>query len=414
MGGLSKVGESGRGMKRAWHGGFRQSWALAAACLALQAGPAGAVEDAAPAIDGAAVVERLEPEIARAMVEGQIPSLTLALVSDRSVLYTGAWGYSNLWAHTPAVPGTVYLIGSTFKTLSTAALLQLEEQGKFDLDDPVNRYLDEITIRGEDATRPVTFRHLLSHVSGMPAAFGPHEVWGDTVPPPLQDYLQNELRVEQPPEQAVVYSNMAFALVAQLVERLSGTPYERYVQEKIFAPLGMTSTVFEPTPEIEERLAVPYVVDAQSGRPVATARLKADVWPAGIVYGTAQDLGHWLMAVLAGGSYGGQRLLEEATVAATLNRQYDRFAGPMHSDWGGDTAGYGLTWWTSRKQGERHFAHSGSVPGFTAFMEGNADRRVGIVILSNGHRVHPQLMRLADLAIRLMSESAATVEETRP
>ena len=88
----------------------------------------------------------------------------------------------------------------------------------------------------------------------------------------------------------------------------------------------------------------------------------------------------------------------------SLERQYDQFAGPMHSGWGGETAGYGLTWWTSLEGGERHFAHSGSVPGYTAFLQGNADRRVGIAILTNGHRAHPHLVRLAGEAVRVMAE----------
>jgi CubicO group peptidase (beta-lactamase class C family) len=76
---------------------------------------------------------------------------------------------SNLWARTPAAPNTVYLIGSTFKAMSTIALLQQMEQGKFKLDDRVNDYLTDFKIQGEDPQHPVTFRHLLTHTSGCPA-----------------------------------------------------------------------------------------------------------------------------------------------------------------------------------------------------------------------------------------------------
>src|SRR5579862_8409882 len=89
------------------------------------------------------LVPDLEPEIQRTMMEGKIPSITVALISGDRVIWTGAYGYANLWARTPAVPSSVYLIGSTFKAMSTIALLEQMEQGKFKLDDKVSDYLSE-------------------------------------------------------------------------------------------------------------------------------------------------------------------------------------------------------------------------------------------------------------------------------
>lgn len=359
----------------------------------------------AQGVDLERAVPRLETEIERVLIQGRIPSCTIALVNRDATLWSGAYGTSNLWARTPATTDTVYLIGSIFKTMSTAAVLQLVESGRLELDAPLDGYLGELEIRGENPEHPVTLRHLLTHTSGLPAAFGGHEVWGDSVPAPLEETLRTSLAVSVPPETDVVYSNLAYTLLAYVVERVSGVPFRDYMREQVLDPLGMTSTVFRPTPEIAERLAVPYVVDPESRRPVATARLKADVWPAGIVYGTVADLARWLRAVLRGGELDGVRVLREESVVASLERQYDQFAGPMHAGWGNDTAGYGLTWWTARKDGDRHFAHSGSVPGYTAFVEGDYDAGVGVVILSNGHAAHAHLIRLADMALRLLRQA---------
>src|SRR5256712_6505774 len=232
------------------------------------------------------VVAELEPEIQRTLLAGNIPSVSIALISGNQVIWSGAYGYSNLWARIPATPNTVYLIGSTFKAMSTIALLQQMEQGKFKLDDRVNDYLTDFKIQGEDPQHPITFRHLLTHTSGLPADFGPFPVWGDTVPPSLEEYLRKSLKVTKPPLTSVTYSNMAFTLVAYLVQRFSGMPYKQYIQEHIFTPLEMTSTAFEPRPNMEERLAIPYTVDEKTGTRVGTARLKSSVWPAGIVYVT--------------------------------------------------------------------------------------------------------------------------------
>ena len=320
----------------------------------------------------ARVVARLEPEVRRAMLDGNIPSITLALSNREGEMWSGAWGVSNLWARTPASTQTIYLIGSTFKAQSTVALLQQMEQGKFSLDDRVSDYLPDLEIRGERAGYHVTFRHLLTHTSGMPVDFGPHLVWGETAPLMLSEYLQDSLRVETPPLSGVVYSNMAYSLVAHLVQEFSGVPYKEYVRQNVWSPLGMLDTEFDISPEMEERLAVPYVPDDATGRNVATFRLKANVWPAGIVYGTIHDQARWVSFNLGDGIAGGQEVLKPETIGAMQTLQFPDMAG--------------------------------SLPGYTAFVMGNRARGHGVSFLTNGNSAHPHLVRLSNLAIDLMAE----------
>jgi CubicO group peptidase (beta-lactamase class C family) len=354
------------------------------------------------------VVADLEPEIQRALIAGNIPSASIALVAGDRVIWTGAYGYSNLWARTPATPSTVYLVGSTFKAMSTIALLQQMEQGKFKLDDRVNDYLTDFKIQNEDPQHPVTFRHLLTHTSGLPGAFGPFPVWGDTVPPSLDEYLRTSLKVTKPPMTSVVYSNLAYTLVAYLVQKFSGVPYKQYVLEHVFKPLEMTSTAFEPTPDMDERLAIPYTVDEKTRSQTATVRLKAAVWPAGIVYGTVLNQANWLITNLNGGVFKGKRLISEQILEQMFTRQYDQFKGGIEGIWGNDTAGFGLTWWVQVRDGDRYFAHSGSVPGYTAFLLGNRDRKLGFAIMTNGNSAHPHLFKLADRAIDLLKKYTST------
>jgi len=358
------------------------------------------------------VIADLEPDIQRTLVEGKIPSAAIALIAGDRVIWTGAYGYANLWARTPATPSTVYLIGSTFKAMSTVALLQQMEQGKFKLDDRVNDYLTDFKIQNEDPQHPVTFRHLLTHTSGLPADFGPFPVWGDTSPPPLEEYLRKSLKVAKPPMTSVVYSNMAYTLIGYLVQKFSGVPYKQYIQEHVFTPLEMTSTAFEPRPDMDERLSVPYIVDEKTGGQVPTVRLKASVWPAGLVYGTVLNQANWLIANLNGGDFKGKPLIREQTFEQMLTRQYDQFKGPIEGLWGNETAGFGLTWWVQVRDGDHYFAHSGSVPGYTAFLLGNRDRKLGFAILTNGNRAHPHLIKLADRAIDLL-KSYSTAENTK-
>ena len=350
------------------------------------------------------VVAELEPEIQRALVEGKIPSASIALISGDKVIWTNAYGYSNLWARTPATPSTTYVIGSTFKAMSTVALLQQMEQGKFKLDDRVNDYLTEFKIQNEDPKNPVTFRHLLTHTSGLPGGFGAFPVWGDTVPPTLEEYLSKALVISKPTGSEVIYSNPAYTLVGYLVQKFSGVPYKKYVQDNIFTPLEMNNTAFEPTPAMDERMSEPYTVDEKTGSQVPAVRVKASVWPAGMVYGNVYDQSNWMILNLNNGVFKGKRIISENTMEQMFTRQYDKFKGGIEGIWGNETAGFGLTWWSQVRDGDRYFAHSGSLSGYTSFLLGNRDRKFGFAILTNGNRAHPHLFKLADRAMDLMKK----------
>jgi CubicO group peptidase (beta-lactamase class C family) len=365
-------------------------------------------------IDVNKVAADLEPEIRRAMIEGNIPSATVALVSGDKVIWTGSYGESNLWARTPATTNTVYLIGSTFKAMSTVALLQQMEKGKFKLDDPVNDYLTEFKIQNDDPKNPVRFRHLLTHTSGLDGDFGAVPVWSNNAPPELVEYLRTKLKVAKPPMTEVHYSNPAFTLIGYLVEKFSGVPYRQYIQENIFKPLEMTSTAFDPTPEMDERLSVPYVVDEKTHRQTPAVRIKAAVFPAGIVYGTILDQSNWLIANLNNGVFKGRRIISEATLNQMFTRQFDQFKPGIEGIWGNETSGFGLTWWAQVRDGDRYFAHSGSLAGYTAFLLGNRDRKLGFAILTNGNRAHPHLFKLADRSMEIMKKYSGAGQVALP
>jgi CubicO group peptidase (beta-lactamase class C family) len=349
------------------------------------------------------LAHRIQQLAGTAMREARIPSMTVAVVRGNRLVLSQGFGQSNLWAKTPAAPETVYVIGSTFKAMSAFALLQLVDAGKLRLDDPVDRYLGGVTIRGEFSSQPITFRHILTHTSGLPTAFGPHPVWGDSVPEPLLSFLRGGvLKAGRPPLVQFEYSNLGFTLLAYLVQNITGTEFRRHVRENIFKPLEMTDTDFEPRPGMVERLAMPYVPDPKTGRQTAVAWTKADAWPAGVVYGTVQDLANWLIVNLNGGEFRGRRLLRPETLAEMHRRQYEKFGGPTDYGFGNETTGYGLAWLTSVKAGEHYFAHSGSVAGYTAFLVGNLNRRTGCAVLTNGHKAHRQIAKMAEEILALL------------
>lgn len=389
------------------------------------------------------VLAELEPEIARAMTDGRIPSLTMALTAGDEILWSRGFGSANLRTRTPATPETVYIIASTLKPMIATVVMQLVEEGLIGLDDPVSPHLGDLAIRGEDPSTPITVRHLLTHTSGLRGGFSAVPVWADTVPMPMDTFLRERLVVEGPPGEAVRYSNPGFTVLGRLIEELTGSPLQEEVRARIWEPLGMTSTAFAPTPVMEEVLAVPYRPDPETGAQMPIARVRFAEWPAGGAWGTVLDQARWVAASLAlthpvsaaaddgsgeegdngvglGTGDGAGQGADEGAHGAAVRRPEGRllspetarlmqtlnspdFTGPMAGGWGGAGAGYGLAWWTATLNGDRYIAHSGSVGGYTAFTHGNVDRRLGVAILTNGQRAHPHLVRLSLLATELMA-----------
>jgi CubicO group peptidase (beta-lactamase class C family) len=354
-------------------------------------------------IDVKRLTADLEPICRRAMAKGNIPSATVALVADDVVIWTRAEGRSNIRAQTRADIDTVYLIGSIFKPMSAIALLQLMEKKSVGLDDPVYRYLD-FKIGGDITENPVTFRHLLTHTSGVNGDLGVVPVWSNTAPLPLEDFVRTSLSVKSLPLSKVEYSDTGFALIGYLIQRLSGVEFKQYMHQHVFEPLEMSSMVFEPTPEIEERLSMPYVVDPTSGRQVPEQRVKLAAYPAGVVYGTVLDLANFLIVTLNNGTFKGKRAISETLIDQMFTCQYDQFRGGIEGMWGNETAGFGLAWWVQQRDGENYFAHSGSLPGYTAFLLGNRDQKIGFAVMTNGNEAHQHLFELGDHAIDLMKK----------
>lgn len=353
-------------------------------------------------VDDAGIAAVLDPEIEKEMKTGRIPSLVMVLISGDRMVWTRSAGLANIRVKTPAACDTVYVIGSTFKTMSTMALLQLMEKGKFKLDDQVNNYLTEFKIENENKRYPVTFRRLLTHTSGLPTDFGRYPVWGDEGPKNIGDYLKGSLKLSRRTGSRVLYSNIAYTLVAYLVEKFSGVPFKEYMQKNIFEPLEMNDTAFEPRPDMAERLAIPYMPVSRRGVFLPVDWAKADVWPAGVVYGTAIDQARWLTAIINGGVYKGRRLLGAAAFREMMTKQYEKFSGPINSGWLNESTGFGLTWWISKQNGQTIVAHSGSINGYTAFLAGNLDRKIGVALVTNGHKAHRHLYPLALKALALL------------
>lgn len=239
----------------------------------------------------------------------------VAVVKDGELLAARGYGYADLERRTPVIPEkTLFATGSSGKLFTWAAVLQLVEQGRLDLDADVNAYLGSLEPR-VPATfpEPVTLRHLLSHTAGFdnqPGIFArrPEEL----VSAELYMVGHMPARVRAPGELAA-YSNYGTSLAGVLVEEVTHTPIERYLEQQLFAPLGMDSTTLrQPLPDaLAARAATGYTYadGAFQVAPPHYVRLTA----AGASYSTVTDVARFLRALLQDGRFGEAQIFSEAT-----------------------------------------------------------------------------------------------------
>ncbi len=250
-----------------------------------------------------------------------VAGASVLVMKDGNVLLQKGYGYADLKSKKPVDPATtIFRLASISKLFTWISVMQLEEQGKLDLDTDVNRYLD-FQIRPAFG-RPVTLRNLMTHTGGF------EEVLDDIIltDPKQAVSLRDDLMHNQPmrlfpPGEIPAYSNYGVGLASYIVERVSGESFEQYVQQHIFSPLGMThSSFYQP---LEKRLEYS---DSQGYRGDTTKPpVGFEIFNpvgAGGVSSSAGDMGRFGQALLNGGELDGQRILKAETLAQMWTPQF--------------------------------------------------------------------------------------------
>lgn len=175
-----------------------------------------------------------------------IPGLAVAVVYDQDVVYRGCFGFADVASKAPVSPSTKFRIASQSKLFTALAIMQLRDDKKLRLDDPVSKHLDWVHVKNPDGTeREITIRQLLTHTSGLSSiALHSRPLWSN-----FQFPTDSELRAEMAeqvllfrPGQKLKYSNLGITLLGQVVEPVSERPFAEYVDEKLLTPLGLDLT----------------------------------------------------------------------------------------------------------------------------------------------------------------------------
>ncbi len=344
------------------------------------------LEAQAPPPMSAALREKVDTMVRQALTSTGVPSASIAIVQGGAIAYLQAYGAGRIEPHTPALPSMRYSIGSISKQFTAAAVPLLAEQGKLSLDDPVSRFVPNLT-RGNE----VTIRELLSHTSGY------QDYWPqDYVPPFMLQPITAEKILDQwgrkpldfDPATEWQYSNTNFVIAGLIVEKASGMPLLQLLSERIFAPLGMKSVMNIDQNRLTETDATGYLRYALGPPRLAPKEGKGWLFAAGELAMPAEDLAKWDISMI------NQSVLRPASYAQMEKEVVLK---------NGLGTRYGLGVSVRQESGQRAIEHGGEVSGFTAHNMVFPEAHMAVVVLVNEDSVEASgdiARKLADLLFR--------------
>ena len=336
-------------------------------------------------------------------------SLSACILIKDSNVWSNGYGFYDIENNKPATTDTIYLTASISKTVTATALMQLYDQGFFDLDDDVNNFLPFSLRNPKFPDVPITFRMILSHRSSLASdnsdRFCCSILPGDPdIPsypyPWLEEYLtpggsafHSSVWSNSPPEKHYYYANIGFSIIGYLVELISGKNFNEYCKDNIFIPLGMYNTSFRLKDLNVSKIAVPYIFN--KGEYIANPHYGMILlYPAGSMRTSVEELSHFLIAHMNKGVYKDVRILNESTIELMHTRHY-----PMHVR----GEGYGLGWFITEKLlRKKEMGHSGGWPGVSTQMIYRPDDKTAIIIFTNSNNSEKSSGPIPRLAFNLI------------
>ncbi|HMF15427.1 MAG TPA: serine hydrolase domain-containing protein, partial [Gemmataceae bacterium] len=373
---------------------MKQAGAFLALLLlsSLPRGQARADATVAPAKAYAEAAKALGSFIA-AEVEGKrLPALSVALVEDQQIVWARGFGFADPATSTPATAETVYRVGSVSKLFTDIAVMRLVEQGQLDLDAPVTKYLPDFKPENP-FTKPITLRQMMAHRSGL-VREPPVGNYFDPTNPTLARMVEslNRTKLVYEPETKIKYSNAAIASVGYVLERTQKEPFAKYLQRTLLDPLGMTSSGFEPRPDLTKKLAH-AVMWTYQGREFPAPTFELGMAPAGSMYSTVLDLGRFTSVLFAGGEGPKGRMLKKESLEQMWTPQFKK------SD---EKTDFGIGFRITEFEGHRRLGHGGAIYGFSTELAALPDDKLGVVVIASKDVANAVTSHVADEALKLM------------
>lgn len=309
----------------------------------------------------------------------EVPGASVAIYRDGRIALAKAYGCADLGARAPARVETNYRLASVTKQFTAMCIMQLAERGQLAYDDPITRFFPDFPAIG----RGITVRQFLGHTSGL-------KDYEDLIPPGRTEQLQDRdvleiLKSQEqtyfPPGTQYRYSNSGYALLALVVEQISGQDFATYLKENIFAPLGMDATVaYEPGISTVPRRALGYR-RTDAGWEDADQSMTSAVLGDGGIYTSVVDYFRWDQALYT------DQLVSRGALA-------EAFTPAKLAD--GTATNYGFGWRIDERNGVTVIHHNGETCGFNTAVRRVPERRLAVVVFTNraGESAHEIADRL--------------------
>ena len=310
-----------------------------------------------------------------------IPAMSVLIFKENQSIYEHYFGKANLEQNTVLAPDHLFLLASISKTVTATALLQLYDQGLFLLDDKINDYLSfEVNVPNQNTA--ITFKMLLTHTSAINdgSALDGQYYYGEDSPLALASFLENYLTPggdfynasenfhDFTPGTKHEYSNEGSALIAVLVEEISGLDFNTYCKQNIFTPLGMTNTHWR-LDEISQTIVQPYEY-TNSGYEAVQHYTFTD-YPNGGLRSTTRDMFTFLSAFVSDGLSNNYQLLKAETVNKMISPQIPNIDDEV-----------GLHLFLMNKN-HNLWGHDGGEQGVSTILAFNPSTKIGAIVLSN-------------------------------
>ena len=333
-----------------------------------------------------------------------LPSLSVAVVKGGKIVYSKGFGVRNKAYGFRATPNTLYAIGSVTKSFTALSIMQLFNEGKISLEDPVGNYAP---LKLEGMGEPVRIWHLLTHSSGIPARAYAEAIiryatgaGGKWIPMASYDELFAFMREADKwmitkPGERWFYLNEGYLLLGYIIEKVSGMDYREYVKKNILEPLNMNRTFFgRERLEKDMDTAVPYIItkEGEQKESVYVYSLSAD----GGLISNVMDLARYIIMYLNRGEYDGNRILPPHLIE---EMEKPRVKLPVQI-FGGEAYAYGLMT-IPNFLGYKLVGHGGSVLTATAYIGYIPERKIGIALLANGSGYPLSQLGMYGLALML-------------
>jgi CubicO group peptidase (beta-lactamase class C family) len=355
----------------------QRAWIAVVAVVALSVALP-AARQATPQRDYTAALEQIDA-LAAQTHRGAVGGITIGVVVGPRLVWTKSYGFANAEANREASADTVYRIGSVTKQFTALMLLQLAEQGKLKLTDPVEKYVPELSAipKFHPAAPPITLLQLATMTSGLARepkgpsdhSQGPVSVWPKRV---LASLPQTSYQYE--PGTQYLYSNIGYATLGLALERAAERPFTEYVQERVVSALGMTQTAFELTPSMRQNVARGYSLrDAKADWSASERELDGRGYrvPNGALMSTVGDLAKFISFELGEGPW----IIKKETQDANFTR--------IQLANGALTSGYGVGFMANRRGTLVALGHGGSTAGFRASAIFDRVTKTGVIVLRN-------------------------------